>query len=508
VFQHLVEAGRRPAFLHSGDGGGPGGRWSIIALDREGVFQVSPDDARDPFEALRDELGRFSVQTDERPPIPFVGGWVGYFSYDLAHRVERLRTAARVDHGFPLIELAFYQTVLAYDHDGGMWTACRLVDEGASVARAKTELHALLDEIGSPSHRPQGPVEKGALSKPFGLCGDVLLPPNPGRCPGLCYEAPSGQQARDQHPTSRQRARGQHPSRDPAFSAGPHGEDAALVGGLESDFTRDAYENAVRRALDDIAAGDIYQVNLAQRFEGRLAIAPEELALRLFESSPAPFGAFMRFGDRAVVSSSPERFLVVRGRDVETWPVKGTRPRGETPAEDERMKAELLASDKEQAELVMITDLLRNDLGRVCEYGSVRVPELRAVASHRNVHHTYSRIAGRLRDDVSLADLLRATLPGGSITGAPKVRAMEIIEELEPTARGPYCGAIGWMGVDGAMDLAIAIRTILIEGQRLTFHVGAGIVADSDPAAEYDETLHKARGMMCALGVETQVPVA
>jgi len=441
VFRHLVETGQRPAFLHSGDGAGPGARWSLIALDCEGVFRVPRDDARDPFEALRDELGRFSLQTDERPPIPFIGGWVGYLSYDLAHRVERLRTAARIDHGFPLIELGFYRTVLAYDHNGGTWTACRLIDEGASVVQAGAEMEALLDEIASPSD----------------------------------------------------------PARD---------QSAALDGALSSDFSRGEYEDAVRRALDYIAAGDIYQVNVAQRFEGRLAIAPEELALRLFESSPAPFGAFLRFGDRAVVSSSPERFLVVRGREVETWPVKGTRPRGTTPAEDERMKAELLASDKEQAELVMITDLLRNDLGRVCEYGSVRVPELRAVASHRNVHHTYSRIAGRLRDDVGLAELLRATMPGGSITGAPKVRAMEIIEELEPTARGPYCGAIGWMGVDGAMDLAIAIRTILIERQRLTFHVGAGIVADSDPAAEYDETLHKARGIMCALGVDAQVPVA
>jgi para-aminobenzoate synthetase component 1 len=276
----------------------------------------------------------------------------------------------------------------------------------------------------------------------------------------------------------------------------------ALLDGLRSNFTRPQYEAAVRRVLDYIAAGDTYQVNLAQRFEGRLAVSPEELALRLFEASPGPFSSFLPFGHRAIVSSSPELFLRVRGGMVETRPIKGTRPRGATPDEDERMKSELLASAKEQAELVMITDLLRNDLGRVCEYGSVQVPELRAFGSYRNVHHTYSRVTGRLRRHADLVDLLRATLPGGSVTGAPKVRAMEIIEELEPTARGPYCGAIGWIGVDGAMELSIAIRTMLLEDERLTFQVGGGIVTDSSPAAEYDETLHKARGILEALGVD------
>ena len=437
---HLLTArglsahGGCPAFLYSGDAFAPGGRYSLIALEPDTVLRVPPESAADPFSELRDALSLSTWSGTKRPAIPFIGGWLGYFSYDLAHRVEHLRTAARRDHGFPLVELAFYPRVLAYDHEARTWTACRLLDEDAPEAAARAELDELLDEL---------------------------------------MDAPT-------------------PARDPS---------PALAGPLSSNFTHEQYQAAVRRALDYIAAGDTYQVNVSQRFEGRLAIPPNELALRLFETSPAPFSAYLSLGDHTIISASPERFLHVRNGVVETWPIKGTRPRGATPDDDARLRAELLASEKERAELVMITDLLRNDLGRVCDYGSVRVAELRAVASYRNVHHTYSRITGRLRRDLDLADLLRATLPGGSVTGAPKVRAMEIIEELEPTARGPYCGAIGYIGVDGAMDLNIAIRTVLVEDDKLTFQVGGGIVADSRPADEYDETLHKARGILTALGV-------
>lgn len=447
---HLLTArglsahGGCPAFLYSGDASAPGGRYSLIALEPDAVLRVPPESASDPFAELRDALSLSTWSGANRPPVPFIGGWLGYFSYDLAHRIERLRTAARRDHGFPLVELAFYRCVLAYDHEARTWTACRLLDENAPEDPARAALDDLLDEL---------------------------------------MDAPT-------------------PARNPS---------PALAGPLTSNFTHDQYETAVRRALDYIAAGDTYQVNVSQRFEGRLAIPPDELALRLFEASPAPFSAFLSFDDRAIVSASPERFLRIRGGVVETWPIKGTRPRGATPDDDARLRAELLASEKERAELVMITDLLRNDLGRVCDYGTVRVAELRAVASYRNVHHTYSRITGRLRRQTDLVDLLRATLPGGSVTGAPKVRAMEIIEELEPTARGPYCGAIGYIGVDGAMDLNVAIRTMLVEDDKLTFQVGGGIVADSRPADEYAETLHKARGILTALGAalpETQKVLA
>ncbi len=280
----------------------------------------------------------------------------------------------------------------------------------------------------------------------------------------------------------------------------PRAPGRALVGDLASNFTRRAYEAAVARVLEYIAAGDVYQVNLSQRFAGRLRVPALEVARRLFDASPAPFSAFIHEGDRAIASSSPERFLRVRGDAVETWPIKGTRPRGRTPEEDARLRAELLDSAKDAAELTMITDLLRNDLGRVCRYGSVRVPEERILESFEQVHHTRSTVVGRLRAGLDRVDLLRATMPGGSVTGAPKIRATEIIDELEPTARGPYCGAVGWLGVDGSMDLNMPIRTVLVEGDRLSFQVGGGIVADSRPDLEYEETLHKARGILQALG--------
>jgi len=430
VFRVLAAEGAAPAFLHSGEGAG--GRFSMIALDEESRLRIDQTEPGDPFQRLQAAIDGAPRHTGPRPDIPFIGGWLGFFSYDLLHHVERIATRAAADHTFPLIELGFFRTVLCYDHASQRWTACRLIRGGQSSESATSEVSRLLDRLSTAPLPPQKPSP-------------------PLRC-RLC-----------------------------------------------SNFTRQQYEAAVARTLEYIAAGDIYQVNIAQRFEGRLQAPPHLLAQRLFDASPAPFSAFLPLGDRAIVSSSPERFLMVRDRTVETWPIKGTRPRGATPEQDARLLRELLASEKETAELTMITDLLRNDIGRVCSYGSVNVASHRAVASFRNVHHTYSRVMGRLRRDTTVSDLIRATFPGGSVTGAPKVRAMEIIEEIEPTSRGPYCGAIGYIGVDGSIDLSIVIRTILCEGDRITFQVGGGIVADSLPALEYDETLHKARGMMRAL---------
>lgn len=281
--------------------------------------------------------------------------------------------------------------------------------------------------------------------------------------------------------------------------APPRVQGPALSEPLISNFTRGEYENMVRKALDYIAAGDIYQVNLSQRFSGTTQLSADEIACRLYAASPAPFGACLISGDRAIISSSPERFLKVSGRSVETRPIKGTRPRGITLEEDHALRRELVDSDKEKAELTMITDLLRNDLGRVCEYGSVEVAEARRVEELEHVFHTSSLVTGTLRPDADLVDLLYSTLPGGSITGTPKVRAMEIIDELEPVPRGPYCGSILSIGVDGNMDSNIIIRSLLLDGSNLSFQVGGGIVADSDPATEYDETMHKARGIMKAL---------
>ncbi len=270
-----------------------------------------------------------------------------------------------------------------------------------------------------------------------------------------------------------------------------------------SNFTRPEFEAAVARIRAYIAAGDVYQVNLAQRFQGSWTGPAFPLYRRLRGRSPAPFGAYLETGDAAVASISPERFLRLDAgtRAVEARPIKGTRPRGATPRADAALARELLASEKERAENVMIVDLLRNDLGKVCRTGSVRVPELFALESHRTVHHLASSVTGVLADDADAFDLVRAALPGGSVTGAPKIRAMEIIAELERVPRGVYCGAIGYVSATGAMDLNIPIRTITLREGAATFHAGAGIVWDSDPAAEYAETLAKARALIDALAL-------
>jgi len=282
---------------------------------------------------------------------------------------------------------------------------------------------------------------------------------------------------------------------------------------LRSNFTRESYRAMVLRAKEYIAAGDVYQVNLSQRFQCEATATAPEVYLALRTSNPAPYGAYLDIGDAQILSSSPECFLNIYDRHVVTRPIKGTSPRESDPKE-------LLRSPKDNAELLMITDLERNDLGKVCEFGSVSVRELRRVETFATVHHLVATVEGRLRRDVSHVDCVRACFPGGSITGAPKIRAMEIVDELEPHARGVYCGAIGYFGPNNVSHFNIAIRTVVYVGRasrlssnmhqtggtpvlpaggRLTFHAGGGIVADSEPEAEYDETLAKARGILHAI---------
>jgi len=267
-------------------------------------------------------------------------------------------------------------------------------------------------------------------------------------------------------------------------------------------FTRDRYLAAVERVRQYIAAGDVYQVNLSQRFHARSSRTPFEIYEALRAASPAPYAAFLGFGRRALISASPERFLELRGRKLLTRPIKGTRRRGENPREDRAPAEDLRTNPKDDAELAMIVDLERNDLGRVCDPGSVVVASPKDLERHPTVQHLSATIEGRLRIGLGPVDVLRATFPGGSITGAPKIRAMEIIDELEPTRRAFYTGAIGALGFDGSMNLSVAIRTVLADGMDYYFQAGGGIVADSDPAAEYDETLAKAAAMARALGVE------
>lgn len=369
---------------------------------------------------------------------PFAGGAVGFFGYELCTRLEKLpRTKSDDLPEIPDCEFAFYDAFVAHHHaTGRTW----LVANPVATTPAATLLSRLRTTLALPS-----PASKSVCN----LISDKPLLPT------------------------------------------------AVELAANLDFS--SYAAAIGRIKDYIASGDVYQVNFTQRFSAALPCAPYDLYLRLRERSPAPFAAYLGFGPVQIVSSSPERFLTLRDRRVETRPIKGTRPRSADPAADARLSAELLASEKDRAEHLMIVDLERNDLGRVCDYGSVRVENLWRLESHPTVHHIVSTVSGKLREGLDIIDCVRASFPGGSITGAPKIRSMEIIDELEPHRRHVYTGAIGYLGFDGSADLNIAIRTITCVAGRAYYHVGGGIVWDSDPAAEYQETLDKGRAMREAL---------
>ncbi len=293
--------------------------------------------------------------------------------------------------------------------------------------------------------------------------------------------------------TYEDRRRRPHPPQDagtltPAVSLGSY-----RVGDLRSNFTRDAYLRAIARIREYIRQGDVYQVNLAQRFSFPLSGEPYILFRRLFALNPAPFYAYLNCGDFQVLSTSMERFLYRRGDYLETRPIKGTRPRGLTPAADAELRRELADSPKDDAELSMIVDLLRNDLGKVCRPRTVMVKEHKRLEAYQNVYHLVSIVTGGLKPECTAVDILRATFPGGSITGCPKIRAMEIIDELEPNVRHVYCGAIGYLGLHRNMDLNVAIRTAIISRGQGHFAVGGGVVYDSREEDEYDETIHKGR---------------
>lgn len=272
------------------------------------------------------------------------------------------------------------------------------------------------------------------------------------------------------------------------------------VGALQSNFSREGYLRAVRRVRHYIRQGDVYQVNLSQRFSFPLRGDLYALFLQLFQRNPAPFYAYLNLGEFQVLSTSMERFLFRQGDYLETRPIKGTRPRGRTPAEDEALRQELLASPKDDAELSMIVDLLRNDLGKVCRGRTVKVQEHKRLEAYQNVYHLVSIVEGLLRPECTPVDILRATFPGGSITGCPKIRAMEIIDELEPVVRHVYTGAIGYLGLHRNLDLNIAIRTAVIHRGWVHFYVGGGIVYDSQEEDEYLETLHKGQTWFSLIG--------
>ena len=434
-------------FLDSADRHPDRGRYSYVTAAPRGVFRLDaaglpglptrdgPDPPDDDFFALLAGAAR-DRRTAPLPGLPpFQGGYAGLFGYGLGRRVERVPAPRADEFGFAHAVVGRYGWVVSFDH-----------------ARGRAWV------VGTPPPEVADRIRSAA----------------PAAAPVSQSDA------------ARAACLGGHPL--PGFP------------GVTSNFSRRCYEAAVRRAVEYVHAGDLFQVNLSQRLLAPLTEHPLDLYGRLRERNPAPFACYFDAGEFQIASASPERFLQLSADGwASTAPIKGTRPRGKTPAEDADRIRDLTTSPKDRAENVMIVDLLRNDLGRVCEFGTVSVPRVCDVETYRYVHHLVSEVRGKLRPGLTTFDLLRAAFPGGSVTGAPKVRAMEVIAELEPTARGPYCGSVGWIGFDGAMDTNILIRTFTAGRGWLQFPVGGGIVADSDPAAEYEETLHKAAGLLKAL---------
>jgi len=407
---------------------------------------------------------------------PFQGGAAGYMAYDWASRLERLPSPRFDDLAMPDVMLGVYDWVIAWDHESSRaWlisTGMPEISADARERRAADRAAEVIALVGRPFHGRAG-EQQAASSKERVASSKQRV-------------ASSKQRAA----SSKQRAMA------PSFPV--DGSDPRL--GLRSSFTHAAYLEAVNRVVEYIRAGDIFQANLSQRFEAPLVEDPWALYRRLRTQNAAPFAAYLDFPGALILSASPERFLRVSpGGQVETRPIKGTRPRGVGPEHDAALGQALTESAKDRAENLMIVDLIRNDLSRVCGPGTVRVQELFALEHFATVHHLVSTVVGQLRDGTTALDLLRAAFPGGSITGAPKIRAMEIIAELEPSARGVYCGAIGYLSVTGALDTSIPIRTAVVSGGRVYLSAGGGIVADSDAEQEYRETLDKARGMIDAL---------
>ena len=433
---------------------GRNARWTYLTADPVAVLEA-PAAGPDPFAVARrmvERLDRTTVIPADAPR--FLGGLVGYLGYDLGHVLERLPTIAADDQGLPLLRLALHDWAVAWDRrTGHAWIGGRALDGDARrLARRLDEVHARLTDAAP------GPVEN--------------------------------ERDGDDRDT---------------------GEAEILA--FRSGLSRAEYEAGVEAVREHIARGDIYQANLTRRLERPYDADPWRRYRRLRTGDPSLFSAYLDLGvspvtgrPRALLSASPEPFLSLDADGaVSADPIKGTRPRGRTRAEDRALACELLGSVKDRAENVMIVDVLRNDLGRVCRAGSVRVPRLLRLERTAAVQHLVSTVTGELESGRDAFDLLEAAFPGGSITGAPKIRAMEILEGLEPVRRGPYTGALGWIGPDGAMQTSILIRTFVADGRKLTLHVGGGITYRSDPAAEWEETVAKARGPLGAIGA-VEVP--
>ncbi|HUG40552.1 MAG TPA: anthranilate synthase component I [Longimicrobiales bacterium] len=452
----------RPPFsflLESVTGGETWARWTFLGtrpreawrLDAGGGIRTwRPDAGWSDAVASDDPLGHLETLVAARRPVTppgtprFFGGAVGYLGYDVVRTLERLPAGPADDTGIPEAILMMTDVVVAIDMLYGRAHVMAAVDvagaAGAALRRRYDDGIARIDDV----------------------LATLAATPAP---PPLRLSATAPPVA------------------------------------VESGFTRGAFEGAVRRIQEYIAAGDAFQVVLSQRLEVPLRARPFDLYRALRSVNPSPYMYYLELDGVVLAGASPEVLVRVEDGEVTVRPIAGTRPRGSSEAEDRALAAELMADPKERSEHLMLVDLGRNDVGRVAEYGSVRVPDFMTVERYSHVHHMVSRVTGRLRDGLTAMDAFRATFPAGTVSGAPKVRAMEIIDELEPTRRGPYAGAVGYFAYGGrAMDTAIAIRTLVAAGGRAWIQAGAGVVADSDPGREYEETLSKARAVLAALG--------
>jgi anthranilate synthase component 1 len=466
VSAFLKLRGEGPCFLLESAEQGQVGRWSFLGFrprsllrwsdgtlsehsparaDRSGVPEdAETQDAPDPYAAVAAYLGRYRIAEVEDLP-PFAGGAVGFFGYDLVRTLEPLGEPNPDPLGLPDMALMITDVIVAFDHLRHELTilACAFADDEGGIDVAYERAAEAIADVRS---RLRGPV-------PLPDTGGLASPPE-----------------------------------------------------FSSNMSRERFESAIERIVEYIHAGDAFQVVPSQRFSAPAPVDAFSIYRGLRTVNPSPYMYFLEFGDFQLAGASPEPLVKVSGRRVETRPIAGTYPRGASEEEDRRLAERLVADRKERAEHVMLVDLGRNDLGRVCEYGSVSVDELMAVETYSHVLHIVSQVSGRLREGIDAMDVLRAALPAGTLSGAPKVRAMQIIDELEPHKRGSYGGAIGYLSWSGDLDTAIHIRTVVVKDGQIHVQAGGGTVADADPAYEYNESVNKARAIFRAVELACEQP--
>jgi anthranilate synthase component I len=459
-------APEEPAFLlESADQGQRVGRWSFIGFRPRSVLRWSLSDGGDPYALAAERVARFSQAPidDGGERVPFTGGAVGYFGYDLVRTVEPLGDPwagggrpGSDPLGVPDMALMLSDALVVFDH---------LKHTVTIIANAD------LQAASSPEGEPDVERAYEQAVRTIGEVRCVLAGPVPRGALGAGAQSP--------------------PRQAPAF---------------RSNMPRERFEAMVARIVEYIHAGDAFQVVPSQRFSAPVPVEAFSIYRGLRAVNPSPYMYFLDFGDFQVAGASPEPLLTVNGRHVSTKPIAGTKPRGATPEEDRRIAGELLADEKERAEHVMLVDLGRNDLGRVCEYGSVRVDELMEIESYSHVMHIVSSVSGTLREEVGAMDALRSVLPAGTLSGAPKVRAMQIIDELEPIKRGGYGGAVGYLSYAGDLDTAIHIRTVVVKDGVAHVQAGGGTVADARPEYEYEESVAKTKAVIRAVELACEQP--